>query len=229
MLALRAPFRRQGFCERKRRRGKRSARRRLHRPSIERKTEAALAFRNADLLVKAAPQLRACAAARPLAWIERLVAEQLLENVAHRKSPAAFAPHFPQRMTWTWRRAAGESTLATRGACEESASRSCTRRKRLRPKRRGDARKRLCDVSCSATRRQGSSQRTISSIASDAGTYRRGALAEIASNSTSRKTIHFFKDLQARGRILRKEYVYDSGNLWPRCTAIKVTSFKPLL
>src|SRR5262249_928751 len=141
-LALRAAFCGQGFGKRKRRRGKRSARRCLHRPSIERETEAPLAFRNADLLVKAAPQLRARAAARRLGWIERLVAEQLLENVAHRKSPAAFAPLFPQRMTWTWRRGADDSPRGTPGACEETASRACTRRKRLRPKRRRDAAKR---------------------------------------------------------------------------------------
>src|SRR5262249_45582847 len=101
--------------ERKRRRGKGAARRRLHRPSIEHETEAALTLHDADLLVEAAPQLRAHGAARRLDWVDRLVAEQLLKNIAHRKISNRVCVTFPQRRGGTGPREARESPRGRAG------------------------------------------------------------------------------------------------------------------
>jgi len=82
-VALRLPFGGERRGQRAGGRGQRPARRCLHRAAVEQDAEAALAFRNLGPPIEPPAQLRPHGAPRRLGRVERLLGENLLEQVAH--------------------------------------------------------------------------------------------------------------------------------------------------
>ena len=83
LVALGIPFRGQRLSQLARRRGQRPPRGRPHRPAVEQHREAFRPFADRHRPVEPRPELRAHVSPRGLARVERLVLENLLENVPH--------------------------------------------------------------------------------------------------------------------------------------------------